>query len=110
MLRLVEPYPHERMALKGGPKEHNAHVHRRDGHEEGLAISPPAPRRGLVLIEPSCEVKAEYFRIADLVIALHGKWPQTTVMVWLPILAAGLYEPMVAHWGVEQDLKGVEEC
>lgn len=96
VLHLMEMHPEEHRALKRAMKGHdNAHVHRRDGYEGVLALSPPTPRRGLVLIDPSYEIKAEYLRVADFVIALHAKWPQATIMVWYPILVAGLHEAMV---------------
>lgn len=50
-----------------------------------------------MLIDPSYEIKTEYLRVSDFVIDLHGKWPQATVMVWYPILKAGLHEAMAAR-------------
>ena len=94
VLHLMELHPQEHAALKRAMKGRNAHIHRRDGYEGLLAIAPPTPRRGLVLIDPSYEVKTEYLRAAEVAIDLHAKWPQATVMIWYPILAAGLHEPM----------------
>jgi 23S rRNA (adenine2030-N6)-methyltransferase len=97
VLHLMEMHPREHEALKRTMKEHNAHIHRRDGYEGVLAISPPMPRRGLVLVDPSYEISNEYLRVADFVVALHRKWPQATLMVWYPLLKAGLHEPMAAR-------------
>lgn len=94
-LHLMELHPQEHAALKLAMKEHNAQIHRRDGFEGVLAISPPTPRRGLVLVDPSYEIKNEYLRVADFVLALHRKWPQATIMVWYPILKAALHDLMV---------------
>ena len=95
VLHLMELHPQEHAALKRTMRGRNAHIHRRDGYEGLLAIAPPTPRRGLVLIDPSYEVKTEYLRAAECVIDLHAKWPQATVMIWYPILQAGLHEPMI---------------
>ena len=42
-------------------------IHRRDGFEGVLALAPFQPRRGLVLVDPSYEVKAEYDAAAAFV-------------------------------------------
>lgn len=97
VIHLMEMHPAEHKALKRAMRGHNVHIHQRDGYEGVLAISPPTPRRGLVLIDPSYEIKTEYLRVADFVIGLHEKWPQATVMVWYPILKAGLHEAMAAR-------------
>ncbi|WPZ35893.1 23S rRNA (adenine(2030)-N(6))-methyltransferase RlmJ [Thalassobaculum sp. OXR-137] len=97
VLHLMELHPQEHAALKRAMRGRNVHIHRRDGYEGLLALSPPTPRRGLVLIDPSYEVKTEYLQVADVTVALHRKWPQATVMIWYPILAAGLHEPMAAR-------------
>ncbi|MBO6562724.1 MAG: 23S rRNA (adenine(2030)-N(6))-methyltransferase RlmJ [Nisaea sp.] len=94
VLHLMEMHPEEHKALKRAMRRHKAHIHRRDGYEGVLAISPPTPRRGMVLIDPSYEIKSEYLRAADFVIALHAKWPEATIMLWYPILQAGLHEAM----------------
>lgn len=95
MLHLMELHPQEHAALRHAMKGRNAHIHRRDGYEGLLAIAPPTPRRGLVLIDPSYEVKTEYLRVAEVVIALQAKWPEAVVMIWYPILEAGLHAPMI---------------
>tara|TARA_R110002012_G_scaffold23519_13_gene79726 strand:- start:371 stop:1174 length:804 start_codon:yes stop_codon:yes gene_type:complete len=105
-IHLMEMHPAEHKALKRAMRAHDVHIHQRDGYEGVLAISPPTPRRGLVLIDPSYEIKTEYLRVADFVIGLHEKWPQATVMVWYPILKAGLHEAMAARL-VSSDLPDV---
>lgn len=62
-------------------------VHRRDGLEALLGLTPPAIRRGLVLIDPSYEVKSEYETIPETLAAAVRKWPQGTYLVWYPVLA-----------------------
>ncbi|WP_420566369.1 23S rRNA (adenine(2030)-N(6))-methyltransferase RlmJ [Thalassobaculum sp.] len=97
VLHLMELHPQEHAALRRALKGRNAHIHRRDGYEGLLAIAPPTPRRGLVLIDPSYEVKTEYLQVAETVIALNARWPQATVMIWYPVLQAGLHAPMISR-------------
>lgn len=94
-IHLMEMHPQEHAALRRVFRAGNIHVHRRDGYEGVLAISPPTPRRGLVLVDPSYEVKTEYGQVADFVLALHRKWAQATILVWYPLLAEGFHVNMV---------------
>jgi 23S rRNA (adenine2030-N6)-methyltransferase len=61
-----------------------------------LSLSPPKPRKGLVLIDPSYEVKTEYEQVADFTHKLMAKWPEATVMIWYPILSAGRHEDLIS--------------
>ena len=85
-IHLMELHPQEHAALRRAVRGDNVHVHKRDGFEGVLALSPPTPRRGLVLIDPSYEVKTEYRATADFVQVLHRKWPEATILVWYPVL------------------------
>jgi len=62
-------------------------VHHRDGFEGVLALTPPVPRRGLVLIDPSYEVKTDYERVVDTCVKLTKRWPQGIIAAWYPLLA-----------------------
>ncbi len=95
-MHLMELHPQEHYALKGNfLRDKNVHVHKRDGYEGVMAISPPNPRRGVVLIDPSFEVKSEYDQAAEFIIKLHKKWAEAVIMLWYPILEAGNHESMV---------------
>jgi 23S rRNA (adenine2030-N6)-methyltransferase len=61
-----------------------------------LAACPPDPRRGLMLIDPSWEVKEDYRTIPDLVQKLHRKWNVGVILLWYPLLAAAPHRAMVA--------------
>jgi 23S rRNA (adenine2030-N6)-methyltransferase len=99
-LILCELHPAEHAALRRvmlpHPDEAPAAIHRRDGWEGILALLPPDPRRGLLLIDPAYEVKSEYEFAGAAVRRIVGKWPQGIVLVWYPILAAGRHEALVA--------------
>jgi len=93
---LMELHPAEHAALV---EAIDAEVHRRDGFEGVLALVPPEPRRGLVLIDPSYEVKTEYAATVDFVRALLVKWPAAVVMVWYPVLPDARHRPMLDALG-----------
>ena len=72
-----------------------AHLYQRDGFEMALAVTPPSPRRGLMLIDPSYEVKADYEAIPRHMAAIHRKWNVGILMLWYPILTSGAHEGML---------------
>ena len=92
-IHLMELHPAEFRALKHNIK--NAAIHNRDGYEGILALAPPKPRKGLVLVDPSYEVKSEYLQVAAFTRKLMAKWPEATVLVWYPVLKAGRHTEML---------------
>lgn len=96
-LHLMELHPGEVTALRRTcRRDPRIHVHQRDGYEGVVAISPPTPRRGLVLIDPSYEMKEEYAQLPSHVARLLTRRPEAVVMIWFPLLPAGLHAGMVA--------------
>jgi len=75
---------------------------REDGFEMALSIAPPKTKRGLVLIDPSYEVKTEYYEIPKRIKQLHKKWNVAVIMLWYPIL------PSMAHVEMLNTLEGME--
>jgi len=92
---LMELHPAEHSALMGALKGPNVEIHRRDGCEGLLALSPPKPRKGLALIDPSYERKAEYDEIAGFTLDLARKWPDAAILLWYPILGTARHTRMV---------------
>ena len=93
-LTLMELHPAEHAALARAVP--GAAVHRRDGFEALLALAPPTPRRGLLLVDSSYEVKAEYEATAAFVRRLLARWPEAAVLVWYPLLPAGRHADLLA--------------
>lgn len=93
---LLELHPAEHAALRAALSGQRVAVHRRDGFEGALALAPMTPRRGLVLIDPSYEVKSEYAAVAGFVRRLLAKWPEAAVLIWYPLLPAGRHGDLVA--------------
>ena len=85
------------------PAEHEAlmHVagfatlHRQDGFQMAQAVCPPTPRRGLILIDPSYEVKADYAAIPRQIGLIARKWNVGVIALWYPILTDARHVPML---------------
>lgn len=60
-----------------------------------MSLCPPEPRRGLLLIDPSFEVKSDYETIPGTIAKLHRKWGVGVIMLWYPILTEAPHKPMI---------------
>ncbi len=94
-LHLAELHPQEHAHLKAAARDWGAHVYQQDGFELALALTPPTPRRGLMLVDPSYEVKADYEVIPHHLINIHRKWNVGLLALWYPILQGGAHGPML---------------
>ena len=93
-LHLAELHPQEFHALRRVVPEAK-HYHQ-DGFEMAQSLCPPTPRRGLLLIDPSYEVKSDYHTIPVAIAALHRKWNVGIIALWYPILADHRHTNMIA--------------
>ena len=88
-------------------------LHRRDGFELLVAVcppagpkpfgggeGPPAVRRGLALIDPSYEVKAEYDTLPAAIGRALARWPPGIFLVWYPLLPDARHRPMLDALGL----------
>ncbi|MGP1358955.1 23S rRNA (adenine(2030)-N(6))-methyltransferase RlmJ [Roseicyclus sp.] len=96
-MHLAELHPREHAALAEVMAPHGAQVLRRDGFEAARALCPPTPRRGLILIDPSWEVKEDYATVPKLIAKLRAKWNVGVVALWYPLLVSGAHEAMLAE-------------
>lgn len=94
-ISLCELHPQEATALRQAMRGSGANVIKRDGVETAQSWCPPTPRRGMMLIDPSYEVKSDYDLMARTLPALHKKWNVGVIALWYPILTSGLQKPMV---------------
>lgn len=90
---LAELHPAEHAALAANTRF--AYLHQRDGFEMAQAVCPPTPRRGLLLIDPSYEIKADYDRIPTQIAKLARKWNVGIIALWYPLLSDGRQAAMV---------------
>lgn len=92
-LSLAELHPQEFAALDGVMPP-RVRLERKDGFDFAWSITPPKPRRGLLLCDPSFEVKQDYQDIPDFFHGLARKWNVGILMLWYPILPGEPHLPM----------------
>jgi 23S rRNA (adenine2030-N6)-methyltransferase len=91
-----ELHPQEFAALNMRLKTKNARLYKKDGYAGVLSLSPPSPHSSwLVLIDPSFEIKSEYDKVAEFIPQLLKRWSEAVILLWYPILDAGLHIPMI---------------
>ena len=64
----------------------NVSIHNRSGWEMVKALTPPAQKRGAVLIDPSYEETKDYTDAAETICQVHKKWTNGIIMLWYPLL------------------------
>ncbi len=94
-IQLCELHPQEFAALRDAMAPHGGIFHQKDGLQMALALCPPTPRRGILLIDPSWEVKTDYEVIPKLIGQIARKWNVGIIALWYPILASGLDRNMI---------------
>lgn len=93
-LHLAELHPQEHAALAQAMRG-AARVHHADGFALALSLCPPDPRRGLLLIDPSFEIKTDYETIPSFIGKVHRVWNVGVIALWYPILTDGRHRGMV---------------
>lgn len=96
-MMLCELHPQECEALRVAMRGSGARILKQDGLEVAQSFAPPTPRRGLMLIDPSYEIKTDYDHIATALPQLHRKWNVGVIALWYPILRTGLQALMVGR-------------
>lgn len=95
-LFLTEMHPQEFAVLKDTMQPHAAICQHRDGWDMAQSQCPPDPRRGLLLIDPSFEVKEDYQAIPERIRKINRKWGVGVIVLWYPILTDAPHVPMIA--------------
>lgn len=57
-----------------------------DGLKNAQGLLPPQERRGLILIDPSYELKTDYTDIPKALIAMHKRFATGTYALWYPVV------------------------
>lgn len=94
-LHLAELHPGENAALRQAMRGSGAKIHQQDGFELAMSLAPPTPRRGIMLIDPSYEIKSDYGRIPGIIGKIHKKWNVGVIALWYPILTGGAHIEML---------------
>lgn len=70
-------------------------IYKRDGYKGVLSLSPPKHKKGIILIDPSYELKSEYGKIVEFIKILKAEWSESVIMIWYPILPENYHTQMV---------------
>jgi 23S rRNA (adenine2030-N6)-methyltransferase len=89
-LKLFELHPTDSKALAANVAQLGAGrqigVAREDGFEGLKALLPPPPRRALVLIDPSYEIKSDYAKVLATLRDALQRFATGTYVVWYPVI------------------------
>lgn len=89
-LKLFEIHPTDAKTLSANIAQLDAGrtvaVLREDGFEGIRKFLPPPSRRGLVLCDPSYELKTDYGRVVDMIADALKRFATGTYVVWYPII------------------------
>lgn len=84
---LMELHPQEAPALRTlFETDKRVVVHQQDGFTGLLALCPPRTPRGLILIDPSYEVKTDYQTVPPLVAQVKKRFAGAVIAIWYPLL------------------------
>lgn len=74
----------------------NIKVIKGDGLKGLIAAVPPIERRGVVLIDPSYEIKSDYQDVANTIIKAHKKFATGIFLLWYPVVDREMTETMLS--------------
>ncbi|BCG62492.1 MAG: 23S rRNA (adenine2030-N6)-methyltransferase [Methyloprofundus sp.] len=66
--------------------DRRVHIYQEDGFKHSVGLLPPPQRRGLVLMDPSYELKTDYTQVLDTIIQLHKRFATGTYALWYPVV------------------------
>lgn len=104
-IALAELHPGEHDALGRVMAGRGARVYKRDGLDMAHALCPPTPRRGVLMVDPSYEVKTDYDIIPRQLGQIARKWNVGILVLWYPILRDGPHDALKAR--LHADLPGM---
>lgn len=67
-------------------KDKRIQVVHADGLSSAVKLLPPPERRGLVLIDPSYEIKDDYQQVVETLAAMHKRFATGTYALWYPVI------------------------
>lgn len=76
----------ESMASDSKALSRKIRIKQEDGLKGLLGLVPPVSRRGLVLIDPSYEMKSDYNDVVEAVMKAHKKFNSGTYAIWYPVV------------------------
>ncbi|WP_334195202.1 23S rRNA (adenine(2030)-N(6))-methyltransferase RlmJ [Pararhodobacter sp.] len=95
-VHLAEKHPQEHAALAEAMMPYPVRAHKADGLAKVLELTPPQPRRGILLVDPSFESPAEYEAIPRFLGQVARKWNVGVLALWYPLLREPRHGVMLA--------------
>lgn len=83
---LFELHPTDFEVLKKNFCGKRVQVRCEDGFAGLQALLPPSSRRGLVFVDPSYEIKADYDLVRKHIVAAHQKFGHGVYAIWYPVV------------------------
>ncbi len=94
---LFELHPADFRILKDQVGRRRAvQVQQEDGFVRLPALLPPPGRRGLVLIDPSYEIKADYDRVIRTLVRAHERFATGIYAIWYPVVLRSEVDRLLA--------------
>jgi 23S rRNA (adenine2030-N6)-methyltransferase len=86
-LFLYELHPAENRTLeRSNGRDRRVKVLREDGLVGCVGLMPPPEKRGLLLIDPSYEIRNEHTQVLDAVAKAHRRFATGVIAIWYPLI------------------------
>ncbi|OUS29361.1 23S rRNA (adenine(2030)-N(6))-methyltransferase RlmJ [Gammaproteobacteria bacterium 45_16_T64] len=112
-MSLFELHPKDVESLrKNVPSKRRFKIEQKDGYEGLKSALPPVSRRGVVLIDPSYEIKHDYKASVRAIDAAQKRFATGVYMLWYPVVDRKMVQSMEKQWtklGVSNVLQ-IEYC
>ena len=69
-------------------------IQKLDGYQFLNSKIPPPQNRGLVVIDPSYEIKTEYKKAPTILLELYKKWSNGVYLLWYPVVKRELVDEL----------------
>ena len=99
-----QDYPQLQQTFKSDKR---VNVFNEDGFKKSLALLPPKENRGLVVIDPSYEIKTDYETVVQHIVALHKRFATGIYALWYPVVNAERIQTLEARF-VRAGLKNTQ--
>lgn len=98
-LALCELHPQDYPTLAAVmAQDRRVKVYREDGFQKSIGMLPPMERRGLIVIDPSYEIKADYDGVVDHILELHKRFSTGVYALWYPVVDAARVHRLVSRF------------
>ena len=105
---LFELHPNDaEILLKNTSHKKRIRVMRDDGFKGLLSLLPPVSRRGLILIDPSYEMKTDYSQVFNTIDLAYKKFPTGTYALWYPVVDRHYIEQLERKF-IRSNIKNIQ--